>query len=54
MKQYKVRVRIKVSKTSSSTIETTVTANSSSDAQNLVKGQYGSNLEYIYAVTEVR
>jgi len=54
MKQFKVRVRIKISSTSSSTIETVVNANTSSDAQKLVKAQYGSSLEYVSSVTEVR
>jgi hypothetical protein len=54
MKQYKARIRIKVSNTSSSTIETVVSANSSADASKLIKAQYGSRLESIYSVFEVR
>lgn len=51
MKQFKVRIKLK---TSGFTIETIVFANSSYYVGEVLKGQYGSNLQSFGAPQEVK
>jgi len=50
MKNFNVRFRL----TSGQTLETVISARNSSDAEKLIKGQYGTNLATIYTIREVR
>jgi hypothetical protein len=51
MKQYKVRIKLK---SSPSTVETVITANSSNDVRKLLEGQYGSNLQSFGIPQEIK
>lgn len=54
MKQFKVKMRIKINATSTQMLETVITANSSTEAKRLAEAQYAGKLDYLYGVTEIR